>query len=443
MKRKFKVPHAYVIIFALMILAAIATYIMPAGSYARYVDEDTGRTLIEAGSYERVENTPVTPFGVLQAVPEGLIAGASITFMVFVYGGAFGIINKTGAIESGINHSISKLRKFAFLLIPALMAFFAVMGGFLGLAESTIIFIPIGVTLARALGFDAIVGYAMVTLSNTVGFTAGPMNLWSVGVAQDIAELPLFSGFSVRMALFVAFYVATVAYILLYASKIRKDPTKSLLYDPDNVADSEMESQQGKIVEFTTRKKIALAVFGLGFIALIVLILTGMNAGTKIAAYLLGLGIVIGIIDGENADGIAKGFVDGCRSVTMAALVVGIARAVLIILENGNIVDTILYAASGMLENLGPIASILLMFAFQFLFNFVIISGSGQAAVTMPLMVPMADIAGVTRQSAVLAFQMGDGLSNSLWPSSGTMMAGIAMAGIPYQKWVRWLMCYW
>ena len=437
---KFKVPHVYVIIAIIIIFAAVLTYILPAGSYERYVDEATGRTLVQAGSYVVMESTPVSVFGVLQAVPKGMLEAASVIFIVFVFGGAFGIINATGAIESGIESSITVLRHMSLVLIPALMILFGIMGGFLGMIDCLIVFVPLCIMFSRALGYDAMVGFAALQVCNIAGFACGPMCMWNTGVAQEIAELPLFSAFGVRMLMFVLFVGVGIIYVMRYALKVRKHPELSVVYDLELKHKGDEENAKKVTGEFTTRKKIVLAVIVVGFIGLIIGVLSGWSAGTQISGYLLGMAIVAGFVNGFKPDEIADHFVQGARDVVMGALVVGLARAILVILTEGNIIDTLLFGASSILGNFSPVVGVMLMFLFQFCFNFIIYSGSGQAATTMPLMVPLADLIGVTRQSAVVAFQLGDGLSNALWPTAGPLMAGLSIAEISYSKWLKWFM---
>ena len=404
------------------------------------MDEATGRTLVQAGSYAVMDSTPVSLFGVLQAVPQGMVEAASVIFIVFVFGGSFGIINATGAIESGIESSINVLRHMSLVLIPALMIIFAIMGGFLGMIDCLIVFVPICVMFSRALGYDAMVGFAALTVGNIAGFACGPMCMWNTGVAQGIAELPIFSAFGTRMVMFVLFVGVGIAYVMRYALKVRKNPELSVVYELELRHKDREESSKKVTGEFTTKKKVVLGVIVLGFIGLIVGVLRGWSAGTQISGYLLGMAIVAGFVNGFKPDEIAEHFVQGARDVVMGALVVGLARAILVILTQGNVIDTILFGASTVLGGFSPVIGVIMMFVFQFFFNFIIYSGSGQAATTMPLMVPLADLIGVTRQSAVVAFQLGDGLSNALWPTAGPLMAGLSIAEIPYSKWLRWFM---
>jgi uncharacterized ion transporter superfamily protein YfcC len=423
----------------LIIVAALLTYVVPAGTYDRYTDEATGRTLVDGDSYKRVDQTPVNLFGILTAIPDGLIAASSVIFIVFMYGGAFGIINSTEVIECGISSSINTLRKYSVLIIPVLMILFSLLGGFLGIFESTLAFIPLCIALAKAMGYDALVGFAMVIFANLLGFTAGPMNMWTTGIAQGISSLPLFSGLGVRMVIYVIYMVMGIAYVLWYASRIKKDPTASYLYDPNNISNDVDFQSNYKPEDFTTRKKIVLTLVAIGFGGLIYgLTVLKWWSGSTIGGYLLGMSIIVALVDGKTPNQIAEGFVQGTKNVLMGALAVGFARAILIILTSGNTIDTILYAASSSMGSNSPSISILLIYAFQFFFNFLVPSGSGQAATTMPLIAPLSDMVGVTRQTAVLAFQMGDGFTNLLWPTA--ILAALGIADIPYQKWLKWFL---
>ena len=437
---KIKVPHVYVIVGIIIVLAVFLTYILPAGTYERYVDKDTGRTLVQAGSYKLIESSPVGLFGTLQSIPKGMMAAASVIFIVFIFGGSFGVINSTGAIESGIENSLGKAKDLSFIFIPVFMILFGVMGGFLGMIDCLIVFVPICITLSRALGYDAMTGFAMLQVGNITGFTIGPMCMWNTGVAQGIAELPLFSALEFRLILFAIFMTVGIAYVMRYAAKVKKDSTSSVVYALELEHHKRHEEQAKIATEFTTRKKLVLAAVALGFLGLIAGVLKGWSTGTQIAGYMLGLALVVGLIDGKSFNEIAEGFVQGARDVVMGALVIGLARAILVVLTEGNIVDTILYGAATFLGNFTPTIGVMVMFGFQFFFNFIVYSGSGQAATTMPLMVPLADLVGITRQTSVIAFQFGDGLSNALWPTAGPLMAGLSMAKIGYSTWVRWLM---
>lgn len=435
-KKKFKMPHPYALIVILIIICALATLIVPAGVYDEYVN-DEGRTVVDPESFHYVDQAPVGPFKMVQAIPTGMAEVGWIIFLVFIIGGAFGIINKTGAIEAGIGASINKVKGKDAILIIFLMTVFSVGGATFGMAESTLIFIPICVMLAKALDYDAIVGMAIINIGAVTGFAGGWMNIFTVGVAQGIAEVPLFSGMGYRILTNIIVLAIGIVYILSYAKKIRKDPSRSLLAGADNGSVAEIDMD--KIPEFTTRRKIVLVIALVGFIVLIYGITHGWSTGTQISSLFLVMGVVCGYAGGLKTSEICDAFVDGAKSVAYGALLVGLCRAMVVILTNGSIIHTILHALAGLLAGLPTTIAAGLMVIVQTLINFFINSGSGQAATTMPIMAPLSDILGISRQVAVLAYQYGDGLSNSLWPTSGILMAGLSMAGIPYDKWFKWV----
>lgn len=436
-RKQIQAPHVFVLILGMIVCATLLTYILPAGTYTRYEDEATGRTLVEDGSYQRIDQTPVSPFEMLQAIPDGLIDAASIVSIVLMYGGAFGIINSTKVIECGIASSIEKMRRFSALIIPVIMVLFSLLGAMLGISESCYAFIPLCILLAKAMGYDAIVGFAMVMLANIIGFTAGPMNMYSTGIAQQIAELPLFSGMSGRVIVYVVFMSITIAYVLWYGARIKKDPTRSLMYTADAVKTEAAMEAQYSACDFTPRKKMTMAALLVGFGGLVFGIVgLGWWEGSTIGGYLLGMSIVVAAVDGKKPNEMAQGFTDGAKSVLMGALMVGFARAIILILTAGNVIDTILFYASSVISKTSSSVAAALIYVFTFFFNFLVPSGTGKAAIVMPLIVPMADMAEITRQTSVLAYQLGDGPTNLFWPTAA--MAPLAMGNVPYSKWLRW-----
>lgn len=425
--------NAFVLIFFIILLAAALTYIMPAGTYER--TEVDGRTVVDPTSFSFVESTPVGLTGIFNSVHQGMVQAADIIFFVFIVGGAFGILKATGALEALVTYLTVKLANRAGLLIPTLMLFFAAAGTLMGMAEETLVYIGILVPLAIALRFDAITGFAIVSLGASVGFSAAVMNPFTVGVAQGIAELPTFSGIGLRIALLATLYITAVWYVWRHAKKVKNNP--SLGFYGDHILDTTVELD--KNFKMQTRHKMVLGVFLLNFIVLIYGVLSYGWYITEIAGLFLLFGILIGLIGKLSLPKIADSFIDGAKLLVSGALVIGFAQAILVIFQSGNLMDTLLYYASGFLGNLPAVLSAVGMFVFQLFFNFLIPSGSGQAALTMPIMAPLGDLIGVTRQTTVLAYQLGDGISNILFPTVGFFMAGLALAGIPWSKWVKWV----
>lgn len=434
-----RLPHTYVLIFLIIILVTILTHVIPAGEYVRVEDVANDITIVDASSFHNVENTPVGIFGILKAIPRGMNAAAAITFFIFIVGGAFQMITATGAIEAGILKVAHFLKGREQLLIPIFIFVFSLTGAFLGFAEENIVFVPIAIGLARALGYDALVGMSLVTIGGAVGFNAAIMNPFTVGVAQGIAELPLFSGIGFRIIIFIVFLVVSTLYVMRYAKKIKANPELSI------VADLEFSEKNNRYIDSDTDHTLKpshylvfLTMF-IGFIIIVVGVYKYNWYINEISAVFLGMGLVSGFICKLTPNQLATEFVNGARSIVFGALVVGIARTILIVMQDGMILDSIINALAGVISTLPRSLASVGMFLIQGCINFFIPSGSGQAATTMPIMVPLADIIGITRQTSVLAFQFGDGFSNTIIPTASTLMATLSVAKIPYEKWVKYL----
>ena len=436
-KKRMKMPHTYVILFSIVILAAIASYTLPAGVYDRSKDPATGRTLVNPASYHHVEQTPVSPFDLFKAIPRGMVAGADIVFFIFICGGAFTVIQATGAVNSGLSRFIMKLRGYENLLIPLTMLLFSVFGFTMGMSEEVIVFIPIGVLLARALKYDDIVAVAMLSTGAAIGFASGLLNPFTVGVAQTIAELKMFSGLEFRIIGFVFLYLSGVIYTMNYAKKVKANPEYSYVYE-------EMQKNKevgilDESVQFTGVHQ-AVALVCLAFLGVMIYGVMKLEFFiTELAAVFLAMGIVGGLVGRLGPNQIAMHFVAGCRDIVFGALVVGVARAILVVLQDGQIIDTIIHGLANGVSIFPKGLAAVGMFWVQSIINFFIPSGSGQAAATMPIMAPLADLLGITRQTAVLAFHYGDGFSNSIIPTSASLMGVLAMAHVPYEKWFRFI----
>ncbi|MDR1730527.1 MAG: AbgT family transporter [Synergistaceae bacterium] len=435
-KKKIKVPHTYVILFTFILLAAIGSYVLPPGVYDRAKDERTGRTLVNAESFHSVERTPVTPFQLFNAVPTGMVKAAEISFFIFICGGVFMMLQSTGAIDAGLSRAIVAVKGKENLMIPVVMLLFSIMGATMGMSEEVMVFVPIGVALARAVGYDDIVGMAMLQMGAAIGFSGGIANPFTVGVAQTIAELPLFSGWQFRIIGHILLYISAVAYTLHYAKKVRADPTKSYVY---GLAKQEGDERSLDNIVFTTRHAIVLVII-VGFLGYMLYGVMKLDYYImELATVFLAMGIIGGLVGGVAPSELARTFVRGCGDIAFGALAVGVSRAILVTLENGHIIDTIIHSLAALVASVPRGLSAIAMFLVQSVINFFIPSGSGQAATTMPIMTPLADLIGLTRQTAVMAFHYGDGFSNSIIPTSASMMGVLAMAKLPYEKWVKFV----
>lgn len=426
--------NAFVLLFFVIVISAILTYIMPAGEYDR-VEKD-GRTVVVPDSFHLTDASPVGFFDIFTSIHTGMVNSASIIFFILIIGGAFGILKTTGALDALIISLTSKLSNRELLLIPVLMLFFGAGGALMGMAEETIVYIAIITPLAIALGLDAIIAFAIVSVGANIGFMSAVLNPFNIGVAQSIAELPTFSGIGLRLVLFVALYLAGVIFVYRYAKKIKANPELKFIGNVKKDTQMKLDAT----VKLTTRHKWILLIFLLNFIVLIFGVIKFGWYITEIASLFLLFGIIMGVVGKLSPNQMADSFIDGAKDLIGGALIIGFAQAILVVIQDGKLIDSVLFYASSFLSQLSPILNAIGMFFLQLFLNFLVPSGSGQAALTMPIMAPLADLVGVTRQTAVLAFQLGDGISNSIFPTSGVLLAGLAVAGIPYTKWVKWVL---
>ena len=436
-KKKWKTPHTFVILVAIIIIAAIATYLIPAGEFTRFKDAATGKTLVEAGSYHRIASNPLNPLLILSAIYTGIVKSAStITFMLII-GGAFEVITSTGALTALCKKLSKTFSKHKYAVIPVFLTLFSIFGFTMGMSSEVMIFVPIGITLALFLGLDKVTGTAMIALGAAVGFTAGILNPFNVGVAQDIAELPLFSGMAYRIVILVILLAATSAYIIIYAKKVAANPEKSVIYGIQEDTEYTFEDVSDSI----SKSQIAvLVIMAAGFGILIYGLSKKGWYFEEMSGLFIFMGIACGLVSGYGPSRIAKEFGNGAKGIVVGCLIIGIARTVEVILSDAKILDTIVYGIVNIVNVMPGSIKAVGMFICQSLINCVIVSGTGQAAVTMPLMVPVSDLVGISRQTAVLAFQLGDGFSNSVLPMSSSLMGYLAVSKIPYSKWLKFMM---
>lgn len=441
LKQKREMPHIFVILLVIIVLATICTWLVPAGAYDRVLDEATGKEIIDPASFHYIEKTPVGIFEMFVSLEEGLIEAANITFLIFCAFSSLYLLERTGAIDAAIALMVRRTKthpKYANVIIVLCMIILGIWGSTGTMSyEEILAFIPIFVAVAIALGYDAMVGVAISVIPVGVGFASATVNPFTIGVAQTIAELPMFSGIGYRIVILAVMMTITILYVLWYARRIKKDPTKSLTYGID-MSDMTVDEERMN-TEMTTPRKLSLLALlvGVGFMAW-GLITQGWYINQCAAIFII-LAIVVGIINRWNGNKIASTLVEGMGRGVLGAVIVGVARAVLVVMTKGGIIDTLVHACVSLIENLSLYASGVGMLIFQTLLNFLIPSGSGQAAVSMPIMTPIADIIGMNRQIAVLIFQFGDGFSNMLWPTS-FMVIACAMAKIPLSKYYKWLL---
>lgn len=436
-KKKLQVPHVYILLIGIILLCSVLTYIIPAGQYQMMTLAD-GREVVDPVSFQNVENTPVSLMGFLTSIPRGMVESASIIFFIFIVGGSFTVLQDTGAIEAGLGRLTKALSGSEIIIIPAVMIAFSLGGAIIGMAEETLPFIPIMVSLAVAMGFDSITGTAMVLCGAGCGFAGAFMNPFTIGVAQGIAGLPMFSGMTLRIVLYFCMVSLTIIFVILYARKVKREPQLSCMYDVDIAREDKLDLSN--LHAFGGREKLILLVFAASIALLIFGVVKYGWYMNEIAALFLGMAMVVAAIGGLGFNGFANSLGKGMADVAAGALIVGFARGILVVMTDGNIIHPILNGAANFLGQLPAAVTAIGMYIFQCLLNFIVPSGSGQAAVSIPIMAPLADLVGITRQTACLAFQLGDGISNIFTPTSGYFMAGLALAKISWTKWAKWIL---
>lgn len=437
-KKKFAVPHVYILLFALIAICSILTYIIPAGTYDMMMVGD--REVVNASTFQNVDSTPVTLMQFLTAVPRGMAdpAAAQIIFFIFIVGGTMAVIQETNAIEAGMGRLIKAMKNASILIIPIVMIFFSICGSVFGMAEETIPFIPIFVSLCLAMGFDSMTGTAIVFCGAGAGFAGAFMNPFTVQVAQGIAELPLLSQMGFRIIMYVCFVALAIFFVMRYALKIKRNPQISPMYAFDQTREDTVNLED--LPSFGWKEKSILIIFVLSIILLVFGVVKWGWYMNEIAALFLGMSFIVAIIARMGFNNYANVLGKGMADIASGALVVGFARGILVVMTDGQILHTILHAAAEGLSKLPSMISAVGMYIFQCLLNFIVPSGSGQAAVSIPIMAPLGDLVGVTRQTATIAFQLGDGISNIFTPTSGYFMAGLAIAKVPWSKWAKWIL---
>lgn len=508
MNLRFSVPHNLVIVFSIVIIAAVLTWIIPGGKYDRQTVTVNGveRSVIVNGSFHYVENQPQT-WQIFSAFYKGFINMSHIIVFILMIGGAFWIMNETKSIDVGIfaflgfTRSMERYRLVRWMgvnniIITLVMIVFSLFGAIFGMSEETIAFAVIFVPLAISMGYDSLTGVALCYFAAHIGFAGAILNPFTVGIAQGLASVPLFTGIEYRTFCWTIITFVGIALVLWYAARIKKDPRSSPMYEADEFWRKKGNTHVDEIKYHTPLSAwitalltgIVLIIFavkypvthmsvglssisipalpvlaGLYFLAcyfslrkslhffvlttlaftmlyLVVGVLGYEWYIMEIAALFLAMGLVTGIAAGKRPGELAKLFVEGVKDIVSASLVVGFAGGIIAILNDGQIIDTVLYSLSGALEGANQMSAITIMYIFQSLLNLVITSGSAKAALTIPIMAEFSDIVGLTRQATIMAFQFGAGLTDMIAPTSGVLMGVLGMARIPYAKWLKWIM---
>jgi len=436
-------PHTLVVVMALVVFVLALSWVVPSGEYQREkVETNEGtRSVTVAGTYREVPKVFLGPQMVLEAPIRGFIDGALLICFLLMIGGSFAIFQETGAVEFGIRRITGAIAQRPYLeglLIPVLMTVFSLAGAVFGMSEEVIPFILIFIPLARRLGYDSIVGTAIPFLGAAAGFAAAFFNPFTVGIAQSIAGVPLYSGLGYRLVTWVIGTVVITAYVVWYARRVKANPEISPVRDIDLEREA-VEPHDDSAAGWDLRHVLTLSLFAGAMVLLVVGVLAWKWYIDQIAILFFGLGLVLGLAGGLGPSHIAKSFVAGAKDMVGVVFIIACARALLVIAQEAKILDTVLYAASGSLSVLpiGVIAQV--MFLIQCVINFFLHSGTAQAALTMPIMAPLADLVGLTRQTAVYAFQLCEFI-NPILPTSAVTMGVLGAAKIPWERWARWFM---
>ncbi len=507
MLKKRKIPHTFVIVFAIIVFSALLTWIVPGGEFDREVKVVNGveRAVVVSDSFHYTQSSPQT-WQVFSALFNGFVNTSGIIVFILMIGGAFWIMNDSKSIDVGILSFLKFTKKLEVykvvrflgidnIIMTLIMIMFSVFGAIFGMSEETIAFVIIFIPLAISMGYDSIVGVSLCFVAAGLGFAGALLNPFTIGIAQGLADIPLFSGIEYRLFMWIIINLVGITYILRYAKKIKLNPKASLVYNDDAYwrerGNGELES-----LKFYTPISawvvyvlilVSLTAFSflhpnselgignssvvfpfvpvftalyalLGFLSLlksvhfyilnlllftILFLIVGVMGYEwyvmEIATLFLALGLASGIAMNNSPNKLVDLFITGMKDIMSAAVIVGLAGGIIVILQDGNIIDTLLYYVSKSMNDFGSIASVSMMYVFQTILNIVIPSGSGKAALTMPMMAQFSDLIGVSRQATVVAFQLGDGFTNMITPTSGVLIGVLGVARIPYDKWVKWV----
>ena len=434
-KFKFKFPHVFALMFMITIFMAILTWIVPAGEFTRV--KQGAITKVVAGSFHLVKAQPQGFWAVFESVAKGWQQSAVMIFMVFFVGAAITTLEQTGAIRVGLSKVVKGLKGKEIYAVGIVMAIMSIGGATGVFANPVVALMPIGLMLSKALGYDEVVGFGMIYLGSYAGFNVGWGNVFTVGIAHSIAELPMFSGMAVRVLFHIVNLALTIGFVSMYIKKIKADPTQSLTYSPDKVHEEE-ENTHAKDEKLTTRQTICLLIAFASFAAIIYGSIK-LNWGIQhYSVVFIMMAVFSGLVGGLGITGTANAFVKGCGTMVYAGFVIGMARAISVVMTDGKIIDTIVNWLAMPIAQAGPVLGANMMLAANIIINFFIPSGSGQAVTVMPIMVPLADLTGITRQVATQAFQFGDGFTNCIIPTAGVVMGCLGIAKISYEKYVGW-----
>jgi len=422
MVMKLELPHPLILLLGAVLVAAVLTWTLPAGEYNRRDDEATGRRVVEAGTYHSVERAPVGPFAAIVAVPRGFVEAADVIALVLFVGGAWVVVDRLGTLTRLVAGLVRRFRRRGLWAIPVVSLFFASMGALENMQEEIIALVPVLLVLGRGLGVDAVTVVAMSAGAAMIGSAFGPTNPFQAGIAMKLAELPPVSGAALRLAMFVAGVALWIAWTLRYAVRTR-----------EGTGDANAE-----LTAAATRKDLAIFLLVVSPMAAYVYgaLVWGWGFNQLSAGFFIA-GVMAGVAGGLGLGGTTVAYLEGMQSLLPAAVLIGVARSISVVLGDGHVIDTILHGLASPLGDVPATLAAVLMIPVHAIIHVFVPSVSGQAVLTMPVLVPLSDLLGLSRQVTVLAYQTGAGLTELLTPTNGALMAILLAAGVPYQKWVR------
>lgn len=439
-KKGFHVPHQLIIMIIIAAIATLATYIVPAGTYETI--EINGRKAIDAASFHYIEQTPVSVWKALLALPGGFSKQVSIIAMITMIAGAMGVINETKCFDASIGKLVTKYKHNLYLIIPLLLGVFAILGA-MGINTPIIAFVPLALILGYNLGGDALVGVSIALMGMICGLGGGAFCTSSTAVAQGLVGLEIFSGWQLRVCATVVLWAVGSVFLIRYTKKVQSDPTKSILYGAEGLT---AKPEGEETPELTPRRIGALIAFIVGFVCIVYGATHGWSTADAIPAVFMLTAVACGLISGFSPDKIAKEFVNGAKTMAGPALVVAFATGINTILSQGNIVHTIVHALASLFANGSTYFSAIGMYISNLLINMVLCSSSSQATTVIPIFSGVGDVLGLTQQCVVQTFNFGDAFTNLVTPVSSVLMGCLGSAGVSWDRWLKfawkWLLAF-
>lgn len=436
--KKVTVPHTFIIIFAMILIAVLLTWVVPAGMYD-FVKNASGKKVVDPVTFHYVKSAGVNPLLIPLYIIKAFTKRIDLMMVIFMAGAAFNVVTKTGSLQALLAKGARKFSNRLEIFIPVITLIFGLICTTQGV-NTFIPFAPVMVMLAMAMGLDSLTGEAIMVLGGAIGFSTGTFNMFTTVVAQNIAELPTFSGLWYRFVCFFVFYIVTNIYLIRYAKRVQKNPQLSPMYELDQQTRSEESGMDlDKASELTGKMALPLVLLVVAFAAIIygsIALKWGMN---EMAAIFLTYTVVADLLYGTSPNGVCKDIIEGAKKMLGATFIIGMATAISTIMNDGKITYTVVHALCDALSGLPPVVIAPGMVIANTIINVFLTSGSGQAVAVMPILIPVADVLGVTRQTTVLAFNFGDGFCNYILPTSTALMGTLSVTNIPYDRWMRFM----